>query len=61
MSDKVHTIYAGSHPIYEIAVVDDGLNVVIRSAEDPKRQIKIIGSCLSTLISTLQSALPELR
>ncbi len=54
MPEEVHTIYAGSHPVYEVVKSADGLTVTIRLAENHDEKIDLMSSVLGTLIQTLR-------
>ena len=54
MPKEVHTIYAGSHPVYEVVKSEDGLTVTIRLAENRNEKIDLMSSVIGTLIQTLK-------
>lgn len=59
MSDIVHTIHAGSSPIYEIVVSGDRLRVFLRHADDHSQQIGLISSAIPSIIAVLNKVVRE--
>jgi hypothetical protein len=57
MSEKVHTIFAGSHPVYEIIVSKSKWE--IRHTDDHEKSVEFMPSVVPMLIDVLQKALRE--
>ena len=53
-TEKVHPIMAGSSPAYQVVESEDGVTVLIRSANDHSKQVSIMKSALPMLIDILQ-------
>jgi hypothetical protein len=50
MEEKIHTITAGRHVVYEIVENTDEISLTIREAEHPERAVTILRSMVPILI-----------
>ena len=54
MAEIIHKISYAGDTFYEIVECDDGVSCIIRTADDPPQQIKLLRSVLPSLINILK-------
>jgi hypothetical protein len=54
MKEKIHTISATGHSVYEVVENADEISLTIRATESPEDRIIILRSMVSTLIDILR-------
>jgi len=58
MTDKIHVIYGGARPLYEVIESEDEVSVTIRYAGDHKERIRLHRSGVAALVNALKDIKP---